>query len=382
MRELGLDAYRFSIAWPRVLPDGARPRERRRASTSTIGSSTSCSRTASSRASRSTTGICRRRSRTRAAGRRARPPRRSSSTPRSSRRGSAIASRAGSRTTSRGSRRARLRLGRARARADERRGRGRRRASPAALARLGGAEVLRALSPGAEVGITLNLTHASRRATAAEHARAARVGRRHLQPLVPRPALPRRLPGRLLDRYAPPVPAHGDLDAIAAPTDFLGVNYYSRIVAEPSADGDDPGIVPSPARVHRHGLGGLPRRPPRAARPRRPRLRARRRSTSPRTAPRSATAAPRRPVHDPSGRRYLAAHFDAVARAIADGVPVRGYFVWSLLDNFEWAHGYASASASSGSTTRRSSACRRRASTGTATSSRPSGKDTAWPVSA
>ena len=37
---------------------------------------------------------------------------------------------------------------------------------------------------------------------------------------------------------------------------------------------------------------------------------------------------------------YLAGHLDAVARAIADGVPIRGYYVWSLLDNFEWSHGY------------------------------------------
>ena len=32
---------------------------------------------------------------------------------------------------------------------------------------------------------------------------------------------------------------------------------------------------------------------------------------------------------------------DALGRAIADGVPVVGYFAWSLLDNFEWAHGYS-----------------------------------------
>lgn len=37
---------------------------------------------------------------------------------------------------------------------------------------------------------------------------------------------------------------------------------------------------------------------------------------------------------------YVAAHLDAVLRAIAAGVPVRGYFLWSLLDNYEWALGY------------------------------------------
>ncbi|MEU6237009.1 GH1 family beta-glucosidase [Kitasatospora sp. NPDC047058] len=45
-------------------------------------------------------------------------------------------------------------------------------------------------------------------------------------------------------------------------------------------------------------------------------------------------------VHDPERIAYLHAHLTAVHRAIADGAPVRGYFLWSLLDNFEWAYGY------------------------------------------
>jgi beta-glucosidase len=46
-------------------------------------------------------------------------------------------------------------------------------------------------------------------------------------------------------------------------------------------------------------------------------------------------------VHDAERVAYLEAHVDAVAGAIADGADVRGYFAWSLLDNFEWAWGYA-----------------------------------------
>jgi beta-glucosidase len=45
-------------------------------------------------------------------------------------------------------------------------------------------------------------------------------------------------------------------------------------------------------------------------------------------------------VHDPDRTAYLDAHFRQAARAIADGVDLRGYFVWSLLDNFEWSWGY------------------------------------------
>lgn len=45
-------------------------------------------------------------------------------------------------------------------------------------------------------------------------------------------------------------------------------------------------------------------------------------------------------VHDPDRVRYLVAHVGALERAIAQGVPVRGYFYWSLLDNFEWQLGY------------------------------------------
>jgi beta-glucosidase len=46
-------------------------------------------------------------------------------------------------------------------------------------------------------------------------------------------------------------------------------------------------------------------------------------------------------VDDPERISYVDRHLRAVARAVEQGVDVRGYFLWSLLDNFEWAFGYS-----------------------------------------
>lgn len=45
-------------------------------------------------------------------------------------------------------------------------------------------------------------------------------------------------------------------------------------------------------------------------------------------------------IHDVERVEYLRAHLAAISQAITAGADVRGYFVWSLFDNFEWAWGY------------------------------------------
>ncbi|HSA48700.1 MAG TPA: GH1 family beta-glucosidase [Yinghuangia sp.] len=52
------------------------------------------------------------------------------------------------------------------------------------------------------------------------------------------------------------------------------------------------------------------------------------------------TVGPDGRVADPERQAYIASHVAAIGRAVAEGARVRGYFVWSLLDNFEWAYGY------------------------------------------
>jgi beta-glucosidase len=54
----------------------------------------------------------------------------------------------------------------------------------------------------------------------------------------------------------------------------------------------------------------------------------------------AGAAKERRPIADPARVDYLRKHLGAIAAACREGVDLRGYFVWSLLDNFEWAEGY------------------------------------------
>ena len=132
----------------------------------------------------------------------------------------------------------------------------------------------------------------------------------------------------------------GDMQAMRVPMDFLGINYYTRVKASAGAPYDvksgglevtdmgwevyPQGITNLLLRLHRdYAAKGLP-----------PLI------ITENGAAFADTVSADGQVHDAPRVRYLQDHFAAVHEAMRQGVHVDGYFVWSLLDNFEWASGY------------------------------------------
>ncbi|OKJ00587.1 beta-glucosidase [Streptomyces sp. CB01249] len=154
----------------------------------------------------------------------------------------------------------------------------------------------------------------------------------------------------------------GDLEAIARPVDVLGINYYTPTLVSTPAEGSgdtrndghgasDYSPWPGSEHVAFHLADGKP-------------TTAMNWSIDPNGLynllmdvtrehpgiPLMVTengaafddyVSPEGRVQDPERIAYLHGHLDAVRRAVADGADVRGYFLWSLMDNFEWAYGYS-----------------------------------------
>ena len=202
-----------------------------------------------------------------------------------------------------------------------------------------GAAAIRAARPGARVGIALNMSPCE--AASADPADAAAATRMdgYLNRWFADPVFGRPYPSDMLEHYArwvriPP------LDLQPQAPDFLGVNYYSRRVCR--AGGDDPlGVVRMQPEgssytameweVHAASLRDLLVRvthewqPPSVI------------VTENGAAYDDVVRGDR--VTDPERTSFLSEHIAAAADALDAGVPLRGYFVWTLMDNFEWAHG-------------------------------------------
>jgi beta-glucosidase len=156
----------------------------------------------------------------------------------------------------------------------------------------------------------------------------------------------------------------GDLAEISRPIDLLGINYYT-----PTVVSDGSAVTEGPAVPRNDGHGGGDHSPwpgsehvafhlppgqttamrwavdasglydllMRIARER-PGLAM---MVTENGAAYDDYVSPEGAVNDPERVAYVRSHLSAVHRAIADGADVRGYFLWSLMDNFEWAYGYS-----------------------------------------
>jgi beta-glucosidase len=196
-----------------------------------------------------------------------------------------------------------------------------------------------------EVGITLNLNPIHPATESAEdHAAADRfdavLNRLFLDPLFKGtyPASLTALPGAYFDAVQ-----KDDLDTIAAPLDFLGINYYSRsviahdpevpLIQAKQIQPKDDNEYSQMWEIYPEGFYELLTRVNEDYAPAQMYI-----TENGIPVPEGLDADGK--IRDYRRIRYLRDHIAQVHRAWKDGMPMRGYFVWSLLDNFEWALGY------------------------------------------
>ncbi|MEV7490992.1 GH1 family beta-glucosidase [Streptomyces anulatus] len=203
---------------------------------------------------------------------------------------------------------------------------------------------IRAASSDARIGIVNNLSPIEPASTGEADLAAARRADGHINRWWLDPILGRGYPQDMVEEYGVELPVRpGDLETIAAPLDWLGLNYYFRQVVTADPDGTAPHAkqvsVPGARlthmdwEVHAEGLEQLLLRLTGEYGVQRIYV------TENGSAYEDVVAADGS-VHDPERVRYLEEHLAACARAVDKGAPLAGYFAWSLMDNFEWAYGY------------------------------------------
>lgn len=210
---------------------------------------------------------------------------------------------------------------------------------------------LRAASPGCRVGIVLVVVPIEPASGGAADRDAARradgvFNRWYLDPLYrghyPADAIEDRLRRGHLASARLPFVEEGDLETIATPTDFLGVNYYSRSVVRAGTDGEPVAVVQAPpdeltAMGWEEWPRGLTDALVRITREYAPR----RIYVTESGAAYLDTVRPDGTIADERRVEYQRQHLEASLDAIELGVPLGGYFVWSHMDNFEWGLGYS-----------------------------------------
>ncbi|MGV9850993.1 GH1 family beta-glucosidase [Streptomyces sp. NPDC003442] len=205
-------------------------------------------------------------------------------------------------------------------------------------------QAIRAAAPRAEVGIVNNLNTVEAATDRPEDRAAARRMDGHTNRWWLDPVHGRGFPADMREVYGVELPERpGDLETIAAPLDWLGLNYYF-----PATVTDDPnGPAPHARAVRRpdvprtgmdweidaDGIETLLLRLTGE-------YGARKLYVTENGSAYPDAVRPDGTVDDPERQDYLVQHLAACASAVRKGAPLAGYFAWSLLDNFEWAYGY------------------------------------------
>jgi beta-glucosidase len=212
-------------------------------------------------------------------------------------------------------------------------------------------EAYRASGASAPIGITLNLlptypqdeTDADRRAAVLSD---GYTNRWYLDPVF-RGSYPDDILSYFGERFALEWIQPGDLDRVRQPIDFLGVNYYARRVVRAPREGETAEFA---WVVRTETTTGIPtsdlgwEMTPDVLRDLVIRLRDEYGSPTILITENGCSLrdeiAPEGGVHDPRRIEFIRTHLGALEEAIDAGVDVRGYFAWAMLDNFEWAEGY------------------------------------------
>ncbi|GAA4603290.1 GH1 family beta-glucosidase [Actinoallomurus liliacearum] len=206
------------------------------------------------------------------------------------------------------------------------------------------AQALRATVPDVQVGIVNLLNPVEPASGSAADAAAAERFDGHTNRWWLDPVFGRGFPADMLEVYGVDLPEQpGDLETIGAPLDWLGVNYYRPAVVADDPDGAPPYVRETTPTgrpltgmdwvIEPEGLDDILTRVAEEYRP--PRMYV----TENGSAWTDTVEGGR--VHDSDRAGYLEGHLAACASAIRRGAPLAGYFAWSLMDNFEWAAGYA-----------------------------------------
>jgi beta-glucosidase len=205
-------------------------------------------------------------------------------------------------------------------------------------------DVIRSNVPDGRVGITLNLSHVYPDSDSNEDLEAAHTMDGFSNRWFLDPVMKGEYPSDMLELYGDAAPdvEPGDFDLTARPTDFLGINSYNPQYAKA-----DPAATFGYSSAQREGehtaMGWIVE--PQGFQDLLMRVQNDYAPSAIYVTENGAAFNDPAPVDgrvaDPQRTSYIRRHLLAAHNAIEQGVKLEGYFVWSLLDNYEWAHGYS-----------------------------------------